>query len=357
MKKLNLAVIGQGRSGKDIHGAYYASEDNKYYNVKYVVEADEDRRKVAKELFPDCETLEDYTELFDKKDVDIVVNASYSEMHYPVTKDLLEHKFNVMVEKPFARTRFECDDLIKTAKDNGVFLTVFQQSFYAPFYKNVLDLLENGQYGKIEQISIRYNGFARRWDWQTLQKKVAGNAYNTGPHPFGIALGFLDFSENTQVVFSKLACTTLNSGDSDDYCKVIMTAPDKPVIDLEINSTDAYCDYNVKLQGSKGTFKCTIAKWKGKYIVDGENPERPVQETFLHNGNKVPMYCSEKLVFHEEEGVYEGTSFKYATAKLYEDLYFALSEGREMYVTAEKAADVISVIETLHATNPLERKF
>lgn len=40
MKKLNLAIIGQGRSGKNIHGKYYISEDNKYYNVKYVVDAD-----------------------------------------------------------------------------------------------------------------------------------------------------------------------------------------------------------------------------------------------------------------------------------------------------------------------------
>ena len=43
MKKLNLAIIGQGRSGKDIHGKYYVSEKNVYYNVKYVVDADEYR--------------------------------------------------------------------------------------------------------------------------------------------------------------------------------------------------------------------------------------------------------------------------------------------------------------------------
>ena len=47
MKKLNLAVIGQGRSGKDIHGKYYRSEHNEYFNVKYVVDADEYRRGVA----------------------------------------------------------------------------------------------------------------------------------------------------------------------------------------------------------------------------------------------------------------------------------------------------------------------
>ena len=48
MKKLNLAIIGQGRSGKDIHGKYYISDKNEYFNVKYVVEADERRRRISK---------------------------------------------------------------------------------------------------------------------------------------------------------------------------------------------------------------------------------------------------------------------------------------------------------------------
>ena len=105
MKKLNLAIIGQGRSGRDIHGVYCRSERNLYYNVKYVVDADERRRNQAKDLYPGCETFADYRELFDK-DVDLVVNASFSDMHFAITKDLLEHKKNVMVEKPFARNRF-----------------------------------------------------------------------------------------------------------------------------------------------------------------------------------------------------------------------------------------------------------
>ena len=46
MKKLNIAVIGQGRSGRDIHGKYYLSEANTLYNVKYVVEADAERREI-----------------------------------------------------------------------------------------------------------------------------------------------------------------------------------------------------------------------------------------------------------------------------------------------------------------------
>ena len=122
MKKLNLAIIGQGRSGKDIHGKYLISQDNTYYNVKYVVDADEYRRKVSAERYEGCKVFSDYRELLDKKDIDLVVNASYSDMHFEITKDLLEHKFNVLVEKPFARNQYECDVLIQLAKQNNVIL-------------------------------------------------------------------------------------------------------------------------------------------------------------------------------------------------------------------------------------------
>ena len=357
MKKLNLAIIGQGRSGKLIHGAYYISERNTYYNVKYVVDRDERRRAVAKEMYAGCEALADYTELFDKKDVDLVVNATMSDTHFSITKDLLEHGFNVLVEKPFARNRYECDVLIATAKKYNVTLAVFQQTFYAPFYQEAKALAEEGKFGTIEQVSVRYNGFSRRWDWQTLQKKLAGGIYNTGPHPIGIGMGFLGFDKNIRVEYSKLSTTSMCSGDSDDYAKIILSAPDKPVVDIEINSTDAYLDYNLKLQGHKGTFKCTPTAYKMKYVIDGENAPQAVVETPMENETGAPCYCKEKLITHEEEGKYNGTAFDVGTAGLYEELYYKIAEGKEMSITPEMVAQLISVLEEVRARNPLPLKF
>ena len=105
MRKLNVAIIGQGRSGKDIHGVYFRSKDNTHYQVRYVVDADAFRRGVAEEIYPGCKTFACYQELFALDDVDLVVNASYSEMHYPITKELLLHGKNVLVEKPMGRTQ------------------------------------------------------------------------------------------------------------------------------------------------------------------------------------------------------------------------------------------------------------
>lgn len=352
MKKLNLAIIGQGRSGKDIHGKFYVSEANKFFNVKYVVDADEYRRGVAEEMYPGCKTFSTYQELFAIDDIDLVVNSTFSEMHYPITKDLLLHGFNVLSEKPFARSRYECDDLIRIAKNKGVVLAVFQQTFLAPFYLFAKELIASGKIGELKQVSLNYSNFKRRWDWQTLLKRCAGSAYNTGPHPIGMALGFLDFADDAKVVYSKLD-TTVTSGDGDDFCKIIIARPNGPLADVEIHATDAYTDYNLKLIGSKGTFKATPQKYSLTYIVDGENPDRQVVEGFLENKDRKPAYCSEELIKHTEEGEFGGTAFDIGTASLYEQLYYKISEGKPMDVTAEMASRIIGVIEEVHAANKL----
>ena len=356
MKKLNLAIIGQGRSGKNIHGKYYRSEDNCYYNVKYVVDADEFRRDVALKIYPGCQVLADYRDLFEIDDIDLVVNSTYSEMHYAITKDLLLHGKNVLVEKPFGRSRYECDELIKIANEKNLTLAVFQQTFFAPFYTFTYDLVKSGILGDIKQINVRYNSFSRRWDWQTLQKKCAGGVYNTGPHPIGIGLGLLDFDKNARVIYSKLD-TALTSGDSDDYAKILITAPGKPLVDIEVTNIDAYSDYNIKILGSKGTYKATPAAYEMTYIKDGENPDRPVIETFLQNEAGNPVYCSENLIKHQESEKFNGTAFDVGTATLYKQLYYKIIEGTPMEVTPEMAAAVISVIETAHAENPMPLKF
>ena len=72
MKKLNIAIIGQGRSGRDIHGAFFKSDLNTKYNVIAIVDTLEERRIRAKEEWG-CDIYSDYRELFGRDDIDLVV--------------------------------------------------------------------------------------------------------------------------------------------------------------------------------------------------------------------------------------------------------------------------------------------
>ncbi|MBE6626405.1 MAG: Gfo/Idh/MocA family oxidoreductase [Ruminococcaceae bacterium] len=357
MKKLRVAIIGQGRSGRNIHGRFFQSEDNDFCQVVCVVEADEFRRARAAEEFG-CDTAADHTELYGRDDIDLVVNATYSQLHYSITKDLLEHGFNVLVEKPFARTYFECLDLINTAKRNNVIVSVFHQTLLTPSHLNVKEIIESGKLGDIYQINLKYSSFGRRWDWQTLQSKCAGSVYNSGPHPIGQALDFIGWDKTAHVAFSSLS-RVLTFGDSDDFAKVIISAEGKPTIDIEIISADAFAgDFNFKVFGSKGTLISTHTNYSLKYIKDfSVYPEREVIPGFMSDENGYPAACSEQLEFTEESGTIDGSAFDIAVRDFYKMLSDAILLGKEPAVTPEMAADVIRIIEACHAENPLSVEF
>ena len=164
MKKLNVAIIGYGRSGCSIHGNFFGSENNDICNVVAVVELDPAREAVAKKDF-NCDTYSDYRELLNRKDIDLVVNASYSNMHYPITLDLLNHGFNVLCEKPISKTAAQLQELIDAAKKNNVLFTIFQQSRLSQYFEEMEKIMNSGILGDIKLVRGRWSGFSRRYDW------------------------------------------------------------------------------------------------------------------------------------------------------------------------------------------------
>ncbi len=357
MERINVAIIGQGRSGRDIHGLFFNSEDNKVANVVAVAELDEIKRERARKEYPGCEVYEDYRDFYKRDDIDIVINAAPSDVHYSIAKDLLENGMNVIVEKPFARNRYECDNLIKIAKEKGLILAPFQQSLLTPYVMETKSVIKSGKLGDIQQIDVKFNGFARRWDWQTLQCKMGGNLYNTGPHPVGIALDLVDFDEDYKVIYSRLATTDMSSGDSDDYAKIIFAAPNKPVIDIETHSSDAFPAKNIKIIGSKGTYQCDTYEYEMKYVVDGENPQKEVVVGPLVNEEGYSIYCKEDLISHTESGKFEGEAFYTGAVKFYQMIYDRIRHNKPLDVTPEQGAMTVGVIETAHAQNPLKIKY
>lgn len=350
MKKLNIAIIGQGRSGRDIHGAYFRSEANKLFEVKAVVELLEDRRRRALTEYG-CDVYTDYRELFERKDIDIVVNSTYSYLHYPVTLDLLNHGFNVIVEKPFSAHATDCDDMMLAAKRNVVMLTVFQQSHFAPYFKRIREILASGVLGRIIQVNVAFSGYSRRWDWQCSQRYYGGSMLNTGPHPFEQILTLLDYDGMPQIM-SKL--DRVNTyGDAEDYVKVIMTAPDRPLFDIEISPADAFSDYTYKIQGDRGTLKSTAKTIKYKYFDAAAETDHKLQFEPITKPDGTPAYCSEKLTWHEEEENVAGTVFTSAVDEFYTMVYDHLENGGELIIKPEKIRQLIAIMEKIHADNPM----
>ena len=352
MRKLRVAIIGQGRSGYGIHAKFFASPLNDRVEVVATVDPLAVRRQLSEERLG-CPTFAHHAALY-ALDLDLVVNATMTPDHYPLTKELLEHGLNVLVEKPFAATEAECRSLMALAEEKGVTLAVFQQSLYAPNFMAVKDWIASGKLGDLVEITLHYAGFSRRWDWQTLQSFTAGSVYNTGPHPIGQALDLLDWEG--KLVYSKLACT-LTSGDAEDYAKLILTAPNKPLVHINLTATDAFGEPAFKVQGTRGTLVVTQKDWKAKYSDPAAWEPRPVCRAPLMGEGGKPVYCSETLPFTEESGTLEGGSFDVAVQRFYRQLAAHILEGKPLEIPPEYAARTVAIIEECHKQNPLPKKF
>ena len=188
MKKLNVAIVGQGRSGRDIHGKYFKSDDNKYFNVVAVVDELEHRRVRAKEEYG-CDVYSDISELYGRDDIDLVVNSTFSCDHYKITKDLLEMGFNVLVEKPVDITvskSMAINELVKTTDKK--FVIMFNQRTNDIFAK-AREIVKSGALGELKRtvwIITNWYRTQRYYDsagWRaTWAGEGGGVLLNQAPH-------------------------------------------------------------------------------------------------------------------------------------------------------------------------------
>ncbi len=351
MRQINVVILGQGRSGRDIHG-FHLKKDTERFKVVGVVEPMDIRRERAAKEYG-CEVFTDYKQLFGRTDIDFVINSTPSYLHYSITKDLLQHGFNVLCEKPCVPTVAEFDDLCETAKQNGVHLLVFQQSRFANYFQKVKEVIASGDLGRIVHIGIQFNGFARRWDWQCCLDFNGGNLANTGPHPVDQALNLLDSYDREIGVFCRMDRAN-TFGNAEDYVKLILTAPDRPLIDLDISSCDAYPCYTYKVEGTRGTLKGTMGHIDWKYFKEEEAPKQHlIRETLTAGEEKMPSYCVEQLKWYEES--WDGdpqAPFIAAVQTYYDQLYALVTEGREHDIKLYQVRQQLAVIEESHRQNP-----
>ena len=355
MRVVRVGIIGQGRSGRNIHAEYLKTQKEKF-EIVAVADLIKDRCERAEKEYG-CKSFLNYKDMLADKslNLDIVVNSSFSHMHAPISKEVMLSGHNVLSEKPFASSAEEIRELVSVSKTTGRLLAVFQQSRFAPEYINLLNVLRSGKLGPIKMIKIACNGFSRRYDWQTLQSYNAGGLLNTGPHPLDQALGLLGRDVMPNVLCKLDTVNTM--GDADDFCKLILTYPGRPLIDLEVCSNMSYQGYHYQVYGTYGSMTSTAEGAKWKYYNPEELPECKLEKDPLPG----PSYCKCALPeWHEEEWTPtkdDSQLFNVISHAFYCNLYDVIVNNAPLAIRPEEIEQQLAIIEECHRQNPLPKKF
>lgn len=349
MPIIRTAILGQGRSGRDIHGDHL-SRDTDRFRIVAVVDPLPERRERAEREYG-CATYADYTALLERDDIDLVVNAAPSKFHVPISLALLEAGKNVLCEKPFASRVADVDRMIQAAARSGKTIAIYQQSRFAPYFQKIREVIASGVLGEIVQVNIAFNGFSRRYDWQTLTSEMGGNLLNTGPHPLDQALQLLGTDAEPEVTcFMR---NTISYGDADDHTLLILTGEGRPMIHLEISSCCKYPCFTYNIYATRGGLKGDTSKLEWQYYNAEVAPELCLTTTPLVKPDGTPAYCSDRLIWINEEwsaptgnGLFETMAQSYYTM-----LHKHLTEGAPLEITPQQVRQQIGVIEECQRQN------
>ncbi|HHX62047.1 MAG TPA: Gfo/Idh/MocA family oxidoreductase [Epulopiscium sp.] len=185
-RKIRFGIIGAGRIAQKFAKGIGFVEDAQLVAIA-------SRSLESANTFGDLFSIEkrygSYEELAKDADVDVVYIATPNGLHKEHTILCLKNKKAVICEKPFGASKAEVEEMIRVAKDKGVFLMEAMWTRFIPVVKAVKELIEQGVIGNVKMIKGDF-GFKSKSNYDDIRfnKALAGGSLmDVGIYPVSFA--------------------------------------------------------------------------------------------------------------------------------------------------------------------------
>ena len=181
---LNVGLVGFGFAGKVFHAPVIRAVDG--LRLTTIVQ----RHGAPDPRYPDVEFVHSVDELL-KRQIDLVVVATPNTSHHPIAKQALLAGRHVVVDKPFAPTLAEAEDLVRVAKQQRRIVTVYQDRRYTGDFATVQQVVGEGALGRVVTFESHFDRFRPELKlnaWREQAHPGSGVWFDIGPHLFDHAL-------------------------------------------------------------------------------------------------------------------------------------------------------------------------
>lgn len=332
-KKINVAVIGFGLSGRVFHAPFLHIHDG--FNLRTIVEW---HGGSAKKIYPYVSIVKDYKELLKDEKIELVVISTPNIFHFEQARAVLESGKHVVIEKPVTPTAAEADELIKIAEQAGKKIFVYQNRRWDGDFKTVQQVVYNGYLGEILEYEAHFDRFApgaRRSAWRDEPLPAGGVLFDLGPHLVDQALVLFGMPHS---VFADIRWQRAES-KVDDYFELHLYY-NRPKVILKASVFVKEKGPHFILHGTKGSFI--------KYGLDPQ--EELLKEGAMPGpdewGQDDPDYwgvLNAEMHGQQFYGTLETEPGNYMG--FYDNVYDVIRKGAAQSVTPEEARNVIRIIE------------
>ncbi|OQS00839.1 hypothetical protein ACHHYP_02245 [Achlya hypogyna] len=178
-QKLRVGLVGFGMAAQVFHLPLLLAAER--FDVTHVLER---TKEASRAVLPNARIVRSMAALV-ATDIDVVVIASPSNLHYEQAAAALAAKKHVVVDKPMCVTAAEADALLGAAAEANVVLTVFQNRRWDADFLTVRKLLAAQTLGKVHHFEAHYDRYrpALKDVWrEDINVPGSGLVYDLGAH-------------------------------------------------------------------------------------------------------------------------------------------------------------------------------
>jgi scyllo-inositol 2-dehydrogenase (NADP+) len=213
---VRAGVIGFGLAGQAFHAPVIRGVPG--MELACIVER---RGTRAREKYPEVRVARTLEELLADKEIQLCVIATPNDSHFELARACLLAGRHVVVDKPFAPTLRESEELVRLAAECGRLITVYQERRWDGDFETVKKIVQSGKLGTVVEYECRYDRFrpepkANAWR-ERADQPGAGILFDLGPHVIDQALVL--FGEPRAITASAFCeRATSQVDDSFDVC-------------------------------------------------------------------------------------------------------------------------------------------
>jgi len=184
---VRVGLIGFGLAGQAFHAPVIEGVTG--MELACILER---RGSLAHEKYPQVRVARTLDDLLSDETIRLVVVATPNDSHFNLAKACLLAGRDVVVDKPFAPTMAESEELVRLAAERGRLITVYHDRRYDGDFHTVQKVVDSGALGEVVEFESRFDRFrpeAKPGAWREhADHPGAGVLFDLGPHLIDQAL-------------------------------------------------------------------------------------------------------------------------------------------------------------------------
>ncbi len=182
MKKVKIGIIGCGSSRFMFAPLFRYLKEKCEFTA--AVDTDRDLAQWMQDEYGAKEVYTDYEKMLNKADINAVIVATPTFLHEEQVVASAQAGKHVLCEKPMARTRGECQRMIKACEEAEVILMVGFMKRFSPSMIKVREMIDEGELGEVYGIRVDWtqSGYGRPRGQRDLMENLGGVYLDHGSH-------------------------------------------------------------------------------------------------------------------------------------------------------------------------------